>query len=45
MPVRNLRREIHTETTEGRYSPTQLEQVMLLSTLLYGNRENIVIKF
>ena len=34
--VRIERSEVRAKTTEGQYSPVRLEQVMLVSSLLYG---------
>ena len=36
--VRTEHREVRTKTTEGQYSPVQLEQARLVSSLLYGTR-------
>ena len=36
--VRTEHREVRTKTTEGQYSPVQLELARLVSSLLYGTR-------
>ena len=36
--LRAEHREVRTKTTEGQYSPIQLEQARLVSSLLYGTR-------
>ena len=34
--VRTERSKVHTKTTEGQYSPVQIELARLVSSLLYG---------
>ncbi len=43
MAVRTEHSEVRTKTTEGQYSPVQLEQARLVSSLLYGTRAMLVI--
>ena len=42
--VQTSLRSVHTKTTEGQYSPVQLEQARLVSSLLYGTRVMLVSK-
>ena len=42
--VQTERSEVRTKTTEGQYSPVQLEQARLVSSLLYGTRVMLVSK-
>ena len=41
--VRTKCREVSTKTTEGQYSPVQLELARLVSSLLYGTRAMLVL--
>ena len=41
--VRTEHTEVRTETSEGQYSPVQLELARLVSSLLYGNRAMLVL--
>ena len=41
--VRTERSEVRTKTTEGQYSPVQLELARLVSSLLYGTRTMLVL--
>ena len=43
MAVRTERSEVSTNTTEGQYSPVQLELARLVSSLLYGTRAMLVL--
>ena len=42
--VRTERSEVRTKTFEGQYSPVQLEQARLVSSLLYGTRVMLISK-
>ena len=41
--VRTEQSKVRAETTEGQYSPVQLEQARLVSSLLYGTRAILVL--
>ena len=41
--VRTERSEVRAKTTEGQYSPVQLELASLVSSLLYGTRSMLVL--
>ena len=41
--VRTERSKVHTEMTEGQYSPVRLELARLVSSLLYGIRAMLVL--